>query len=410
VNARRRSIPWKASPPRLLGICIGLLAAAIVLAMTDGRQTLAISGPIISECDGRIRSIAIQYVRGADFAAPVYRQFLGELPADVTVYAVCPDRESFEELQSRLGSESSRKASPPRWKASPPRWKASPPRWKASPPRWKASPPRRLRAILTGHPMTAWSRDRWISLRPGRHESAGTLVASRGEFGGQIWPQRQGDQRIAEDLARALGRPAIRSGLYFDGGDFLADSRSVFIAPGAIARNVQHTCGDESELSQIVRRQLGLNPILLKDAPDHHAGMFMMAAGDGRVVVGDPKLANGLLTPMELPGGPDFSDSTQRRFDSVAAASAAAGYRVTRIPCVPSCDGKTFITFVNGIIDQRDGRRTIYMPTYEGQARLNAAGERVWENLGYRVVPIDVTSTFRYFGTLHCLVNVIEKD
>jgi hypothetical protein len=389
VNAQRRSIPWKASPPRwkaspprLLGICLGLLAAAIVLAMTGGRQTLAISGPIISECDGRIRSIAIQYVRGADFAAPVYRQFLGELPADVTVYAVCPDRQSFDELQSRLGSESS----------------------------WKASPPRRLRAIVTGHPMTAWSRDRWISLRPGRHESAGTLVASRGEFGGPIWPQRQGDQRIAEDLARAIGRPAMRSGLYFDGGDFLADSRSVFIAPAAIARNVQHTCGDESELSRIVRRQLGLYPILLKDAPDHHAGMFMMAAGEGRVVVCDPKLAKGLLAPMELPDGPDFSDSTQRRFDSVAAAATAAGYRVTRIPCVPSCDGKTFITFVNGIIDQRDGRRTIYMPTYQGQGRLNAAGERVWESLGYRVVPIDVTSTFRYFGTLHCLVNVIEKD
>jgi hypothetical protein len=368
MNARGRHIP-------LLGICIGLLAAAIVLAMTDGRKTIAISGPILSECDGRIRSIAIQYVSGADFAAPVYRQFLGELPADVTVYAVCPDRQSFEELHSRLGTESSR-----------------------------------VKAIVTGHPMTAWSRDRWISLRPGRRESAVTLVASRGENGGPIWPQRQGDERIAADLARAIGQGAMRSGLYFDGGDFLADSRSVFIAPGAIARNVQHTCADEGELSQIVRRQLGLSPILLKDAPDHHAGMFMMAAGEGRVVVCDPKLAKGLLAPMELPGGPDFSDSTQRRFDSVAAAATAAGYRVTRIPCVPSCDGKTYITFVNGIIDQRDGRRTIYMPVYQGQARLNAAGEQVWESLGYRVVPIDVTSAFRYFGTLHCLVNVIERD
>ncbi|MGD0387859.1 MAG: hypothetical protein ABSC42_02795 [Tepidisphaeraceae bacterium] len=365
-----------------MGICIGLLAAGIVLATTGGRETNAISGPILSECDGRIRSIAIQYVRGADFALPVYRQFLGQLPADVTVYAVCPDRQSFEELQSRLGTESS----------------------------WKASPPRRLRAVVTGHPMTAWSRDRWISLRAGRRDSTVILVASRGEDGGQIWPQRQGDQRIAEDLARVIGRRAIHSGLYFDGGDFLADSRSVFIAPGAIARNIQHTCGDEGELSEILRRQLGLCPVLLKDAPDHHAGMFMMAAGDGRVVVGDPKLANGLLTPMELPGGPDFSDSTQRRFDSVAAAATAAGYRVTRIPCVPSYDGKTYVTFVNGIIDQRDGRRTIYMPVYQGQAPLNAAAQRVWENLGYRVVPIDVTSTFRYFGTLHCLVNVIEKD
>ncbi len=49
------------------------------------------------------------------------------------------------------------------------------------------------------------------------------------------------------------------------------------------------------------------------------------------------------------------------------------------------------------------------MPVFEGQDRLNAAARMIWQNLGYRVVPIDVTSAFRYFGTLHCLVNVIEK-
>ena len=108
--------------------------------------------------------------------------------------------------------------------------------------------------------------------------------------------------------------------------------------------------------------------------------------------------------------GPDFSIATQKRFDSVASVAALAGYHVTRIPCVPSCDCKTFITYVNGIIDERDGTRTIYMPTFQGQDRLNAAGAAVWRELGYRVVPIDVTSAFRYFGTLHCLVNVIEKD
>jgi hypothetical protein len=350
------------------GICIGLLAAAVVLAMMRPRETSIGYGPMLSECDGRIRSVAIQYVQGSAFAVPVYRQFLGVLPSDVKIYAICPDRVSFDELKSAMGVESGR-----------------------------------LTPILAGHAMTAWARDRWISLET-------MLVAAGAENGAEIWPQRQGDQRIAQDLARAIGKRSLRSGLYFDGGDLLADSRSVFVAPGAIMRNIQHTCADQAELKAIIRRQFGCEPILLADAPDHHVGMFMMAAGNGRVVVGDPSLAKPLFAQMELPGGADFSSATQRRFDSVAIAAQKAGYRVTRIPCVPSADGKTYLTYVNGIIDQRGGERTIYMPVYREEDRLNSAGAAVWRGLGYRVVPIDVTSAFRFFGTLHCLVNVVEKD
>jgi hypothetical protein len=360
----------------IVGICVGVAAAVAVISLNGGRvATIQPHGPMISECDGRIGSIVIQYVRGADFATPIYRQLLLALPADVHVYAVCPDQNSFDELKRGVGASAVR-----------------------------------LEPILTGHPMTAWSRDRWIALAPARFQTSVTLLAPCAENGAEIWPQRLGDQRTAEDLSHAL--PAVRadrSGLFFDGGDLLADSQSVFVSPAAIRRNIQHTCPDRAELARLLAEQLQRNPILLNDAPDHHVGMFLMAAGEGRVVVGDPRLAKPLLAPIELPGGPDFSASTQGRFDSVAAAAAAAGYRVMRIPCVASSDGKTFITYVNGLIDRPDGCRVIYLPIYEGQDHLNAAAQTVWQNLGYRVVPIDVTSAFRYFGTLHCLVNGIEK-
>jgi hypothetical protein len=358
----------------LLGVCIGLVGAAVVLAMSGGRQTIATNGPMMSECDGRIRSIAIQYVHDARFVAPIYRQFLNALPGDVAVYAVCPDQASFDELASQLGAGAGR-----------------------------------LTPVITGHAMTAWSRDRWIALAPGQGESVPTLVAPAAENGVEIWPQRLGDQRIAQDLAESLRLRAMRSGLYFDGGDLLADSRSLFVAPGAIYRNLQHTCADEKELADILRRQFGRSPIFLDKAPDHHVGMYMMAAGENRVVVGDPLLAKPLLAKTELPGGADFSAETQAKFDFVARAAREAGYAVTQIPCVPSHDGKTYLTFVNGIIDRRDGGRTIYMPVYEGEDRLNEAAAKVWRGLGYRVERIDVTSSFRFFGTLHCLVNVISR-
>ena len=49
--------------------------------------------------------------------------------------------------------------------------------------------------------------------------------------------------------------------------------------------------------------------------------MFMMAAGDKRIVVGDPSLAKPLIEKIDLPGGPDLSPETQRKFDSIAAAA-----------------------------------------------------------------------------------------
>ena len=62
----------------------------------------------------------------------------------------------------------------------------------------------------------------------------------RGEDGAKVWPAREGDERVAGDLAAALGRGVIsrRSDLYFDGGDFAADSETVFVRPAMVLRNL----------------------------------------------------------------------------------------------------------------------------------------------------------------------------
>ena len=73
---------------------------------------------------------------------------------------------------------------------------------------------------------------------------------------------------------------------------------------------------------------------MLDNAPDHHAGMFMVNVGDRRMLVGDPSLGKMIMattTMPDLPGGPDFTAETQHRFDSVAAQCAAQGYQVTRL-------------------------------------------------------------------------------
>jgi hypothetical protein len=182
-----------------------------------------------------------------------------------------------------------------------------------------------------------------------------------------------------------------------------------------LRRNLQHTVADRQELIDRLQVELHRSVILMDDAPDHHAGMYMMAIGNGRMLVGDPSLGAPLLDAADpalsaMTGGPDLSPQAQRHFDAVAKLAADHGYQVTRIPTIPGQNGKQYLTYVNVIMDIRDGRPVVFMPIYRNQPKLNAAAQGVWESLGYQVRSIDCTTLWPQGGTLHCLVNVLERD
>ncbi len=364
-----------------VGVVAGLVLAAVVLAVIGPRSVAASrSGPAYSDCDGQLTELVIQYLPSSDaVVGPVYAEFLPQLSADVTVHVVCPSRAAFDELAARVG-----------------------------PIACKLSP------VLVDHPMTSWSRDRWLALRPGADGEPITLLPPRGENGADRWPARAGDEQIAEDLAAALG-PRVtwrRSSLYFDGGDFVIDDRWAIVTPEVALRNIQHTVASRQELIDELRRQLGRDVILLDQAPPHHAGMYMMLIGDGRVMVGDPSLAweaqAHRVGAIALPGA-DKEAATRAPFDAVARQCAAAGLEVIRIPTLGNQDGRTYLAYLNAVLDERDGRRIVYMPTYRGAEPINEAAAAVWREAGYEVRPIDCTGTYRQGGSLRCLVNVLAR-
>ena len=363
----------------LAGIVLGLAAAGVVLAILEHRDRAKPTGPMVSECDGHLTDLVIQYEPSSrGIVERAYHDFLRQLGSDITVYAVCPDHKAFEELASLAG-------------------------------------PLKCRLVETavGHAMTTWSRDRWVALSAPEEGGLVTVLGPHGEDGADIWPARAGDQRITLDLAKSgPGVLCQTSPLYFDGGDFLADGENVFVTPRVPRRNVQRTVADRQELESSIQSILKKHVILLEQAPDHHAGMFMMAAGNRTVLVGDPGLAAKIPWDKSLLadcGGQAADKETQELFDAVARQCKAAGYTVVRIPVAPGCDGRTYLTYVNVIIDQQASRRIVYMPIYRGAEALNAAARAVWEKLGFEVRPVDCTSVYRNFGSLHCLVNVLRK-
>lgn len=364
----------------MVGIVLGLLLAAGILSLWRSHQSSA-SGPMIPDYGGPLKTITMQYTKDAQFTWPIYRAFLGQQSAALTVQVICPEPADYDELLAQLGPV-----------------------------------PPQLQPLYTHHTQTPWSRDRWVLLA-GTPERLPTVLAPRGEYQQEVWAQRAGDARVAEDIARALPtRYAFRrSTLYFDAGDFLADGAYVFVAPAVVRRNVQHTVETRADLLRALTLDLQREPVLLDAAPDHHVGMFMMSAGAQTIVVADPSLAQSVFTPdgaaaAGLAGGADFSAATQQRFDAVATVVRDKGFRVVRMPVVPARDdNKVYLTYVNVMLDLRAGQRIVYMPSYAGQERMNAAARKVWETLGYTVRQIDCTGAFMRGGTLHCLVNVLER-
>lgn len=366
-----------------VGTSLGLVAGFTILSVVGRSRLAQPAGPILPECDGHLRELVIHYEPSArEIVAPVYREFLSALEEDVVVQVVCSNEDNFAELISLVGPHRCQ-----------------------------------LRPLVVHHPLTTWSRDRWVALSPASSGGPTTVWSPRGEAADQVWPARAGDERIGNDLARSLPSrvQALRSHLYFDGGDFLADSDTVFLMPRVLPRNIQHTVDTRAELLQAVSAQVKRPVILLDEAPDHHAAMFMVAIGEHRMLVGDPSLARRFATDAatlfnHIPGGADFSPETQRLFDAVAGQCAAAGYRVTRIPVIPGTDGRTYLTYCNAIIDQQQNQRIVYLPYFRGVESLNQAARSVWENLGYQIRPVDCTTTYRHCGCLHCLVNVLSRS
>lgn len=371
---------------KLLGVLIGTAVAWAILAAGGLRRQTAFPeqrGWLLSESRGALEEVVIHYVReSASAVEKTYSELLAQLPAEVNVHVLCPDAASWEDFQRRFGAARGR-----------------------------------CNGIVVGHAMTMWSRDRWAALADNSRNGPLTLWLPRGEQAAEQWPARAGDERTGEDLAAALAPRvrAVRSPLYFDGGDFVADDEMVFVTPAVLRRNLQRTVEAEDQLLRTLESAFGRRVVLLKKAPDHHAAMFMMLAGSRTAVVGDPGLARRLLEAAGraqgrlCPCGDDLGPGPQRLCDAVAAQCAAAGYRVLRVPTVAGLDGKTYLTYVNVLLETRGGSRVVYLPQYRGADVLNSAAAGVWSGLGFRVVGVDCTDLFPHFGTLHCVVNVLRR-
>jgi hypothetical protein len=207
----------------------------------------------------------------------------------------------------------------------------------------------------------------------------------------------------------------------FDAGDFAVTSGRVVIDVNLYARNRSRGMKTPSDLLERAQAVFGRDVVMLGtdvgDVPQHHMSMYMALLDDETALVGDPRagrtLVGGVYAPGEtspetgLPLRADFSLTMIARFDRAAADLAAAGFRVVRIPTVPF-DDKTYFAYTNGVYETRDGRRIARVPWFDVKA-LDDEARRVYESLGWSVIPIAARAIYPQHGTIGCLVNVLRR-
>ena len=378
----------------LLGTLCGLaIGSAIVLLRAPQQPPVQRVEPL-GEDHGRITSVVMQYQPDAgSLVVPIYTQFLAALGKQVEVTWVVGKLADVDDLQAKMGSN------------------------------WHAG---KGHVVVVGKEITTWSKDRFVTLAfPDRPGASLLCAPARLQTPN---PLRTNDQEIPYCLAQKniAQFQARATDVNFDGGDFLATRRHLFASPAIFEKNpvgVGMRFRTIAELKDDLNQKLARHIIWLGDtpqaAPAHHLGMFLTVIGN-TAAVGDVRMAEKVaashpetLATLQAAGGiasPAFRADLSARLDRVARQMQTLGYRVVRVPLLPSTTPRAWLSYNNGIVETRNGKSIFYMPTFGAKTLDTAAAEIFQSTTGCTVEPIDCAHIWPLGGSLHCLVNVVARD
>ncbi len=379
----------------VIGVVVGVMLSALVLLSRARhvREAPRALEPVhvVSDVEGSLDEVLMHYVPEVERAIePTYRDFLRSLDARTRVVLVIRrgDRAKLDAFLARIAAIRSTDA--------------------------------RVRVVETDAAMGVWSKDRALVLEPLEDGHVPLLIPPKPRPGEG---SRQQDWGIVQSVASLLpGELVAREiPIAFDAGDFAVVSGRVVVDVNLYARNRTRSAKSPEDLLERVKTVFGPDVIMLGhdigDVPRHHMSMYMALLDKDTALVGDPRAGEALVARDYAPGErspetalplrADFSPATLARFDHAAEELAAGGLHVVRIPTV-AFDDKTYFAYTNGVYETRAGHKTVRMPVFDEPA-LDDAARKVYESLGWTVVPISARAVYAQHGTIGCLVNVLRR-
>lgn len=356
------------------GVSAGLLIAALL-----GRPSPPLPAQLVSDVEGPLRRISIHYCTAFHaYSSETLHDLVHQLSPDTHIDVAVETQTEFDKLSAFLKSNTSKRLP-------------------------------KLHAVVTGFPITPWSKDRY-----------GTMASRRGPVlcvpSAKIAGRRiaaPGDDAVPALLARD-GIERRELPFRFDGGDLICSRDTIFMAANCLARNQPYDQEGQARLLSKMETTFGKSIVLLgetpADVPAHHIGMYLTPLGKKTVIVGDPDWGldlyreSGSSSTTPLPR----SDVRLEPFRFIRRTLERQGFKVIPVPLIVTDQPQVYITYNNGILETRNRKQIFYMPSYDIPL-LDDAAAAVYEKQGITVRRTRVAKLYRHTGSLRCLVGIVER-
>jgi len=306
---------------------------------------------------------------------PTYRELLTELPKDARVIVGATSADDLREFREAMGLED--------------------------------SPDPRVTFVETGEWVSGWARDRYILFAK---EGKEWIFLPRRDA---VGPRRLGDLAVARALK--LIEPdlvVVDSDLSLEGGNLLFTPAEVLAGPAAVTDNVVHGDGGDGVARARIEEVFGRRLVVTTDPESplarEHVDMYLAVAGPRTLLLGDPRAALAALEQGEnlrrfgrFPKEKELALAEE--YDRIAAHLEEEGFEIRRLPILHAED-HVILTWTNGVVETRDGKRRVYLPYY-GLKRLDKIAQDTWSALGCEPVPITAEALIVLGGAVRCVTN-----
>ncbi len=373
-----------------------IVAAAIAWPATITTRTFAAAADdspaaVLPDSSGAIREITLQYCPDMnDEVEPVFWDLLAKTPPDIRVVVLCPTEDAADEFVdtwggiARLGG-------------------------------------REVLVVNTGRDISVWARDRrFARCNPATFRPAPSFVPTPfADY--QDWQRNELDLAGLLDAA-GLGHGIATGPLHVEGGNVVSSAKHVFLGANALSENADD--GGPLQVKLDIRRLLGRPPIFVGTScgqvPWCHIDMYLTPFDNRTVLVASPSLGDEIMARVadsddQSPAARAVLDSAtdtdflDAEYSEIVEKLSRLGFTLYRLPTVASPEGGWMLTYNNVLIDERDGRKIVYMPNY-GIPAMDDVAAAIYTRLGAEVRTIDVSRLFVWGGAVRCVANVTERS
>ena len=238
----------------------------------------------------------------------------------------------------------------------------------------------------------------------------------------KYYPNQPNDDALPKDLAAKIDVPVSDFDLNFTGGNFLSNGGGLCIVSSTVLENNPHL--DRETIEEMFCEQLGCQELVivdaLKDAATGHVDMWLAWADHTTLLVGEYKLRQDPVNRQII------EQNVRKKLWGLHDPATGKPIKIVRMPMPTNCplcseealcdthsphapqhcpdipaEGRIWRSYLNVLLING----TVLLPVYAQDRIYEKKAIRTWEEIGFKVVPLEADLIAPYGGEFHCVAK-----